>query len=91
MRAVKEIRWKARAGVTLAVVAKEMVNALLERGPARVEETHAPFSERGCCVTRHFGELGDRHPFIRQRVLPFGKPFPVAADGTMSGVEAGEE
>ncbi len=78
-------------GVALAVVAEEMIDALIERTAAGIEEAHAPFAKGGGRVTRGLRDLRDRDGLVRQRQLAFGRNFVVAADRTVTGVQAGEK
>ena len=75
----------------LAVEAVEGVHALRLRVAGRAHETEAPFAEGARGVAGGFEIVEQRLRAFRQWELPFGLEFPVAADGRMPAVGAGDE
>ena len=62
-----EIGGKIAVGVALAVVAKEMVDAVFEWAATCIEHTHAPFAHRCCLVARAFEDASNGYRFFRNR------------------------
>ncbi len=88
---VVQVSRKIAVRVTLAVVAEEMVDALIHRTAAGIKESHAPFAEGRGRVARRLGNLRDRHGFVGQRELAFRRDFVVTANRTVSAVQARKE
>ena len=75
----------------LAVEAVESVHALRLRVTGRAHETEPPFAEGARRVAGGLEIVEQRLRAFRQRELPFGLEFPVAADGRMPAVRAGNQ
>ena len=75
----------------LAVEAEESVHALRLRVAGRAHETEAPFAEGARRIAGGLEIVEQRLRAFRQRELPFGLEFPVAADGRMPAVRAGNQ
>ena len=77
--------------MSLAVVTKKAIDALLGGSSAGIIKTHPPFTKRCRGVTGRLGDFGDRYRFVGQRKLAFGWQFEISANGTMPTMEAGEK
>ena len=78
-------------GEGLAVVAEEFGEAFFFGNAGRAGVAEAPFAEGAGGVAVILQDGGDGEAAIGERVLAFGLEAAVAADGGMTGVEAGHE
>ncbi len=88
---VVEIGGEVAVGVALAVVAEEVVEAVLERAAGGVEHAHAPLADDGGGVAGGLEEFGDGEGAGREGHLALGLDLAVCSDGGMAHVEAGDE
>ena len=77
--------------VALAVVAEEVVEAVLQRAARGVEHAHAPLAHAGGGVTVFLEDLRHRDGAGRQRELALGLDLPVGTNGAVAGVLAEHE
>ena len=87
-----EVRGEIGMRVTLAVVTKKVIKALLKRTASGVEHPHAPLAHTGCRVALFLENLCYRHGFCRQRQLPLAVSYlPVSPHWTMTTMQASHQ
>src|SRR5262245_37051036 len=78
-------------GVALAIVAEDVVNALLLRIANRVVHAEAPFADQARDIPGRLEQAGDGGGILRDRLLAVGFGFEVVADLSVPGMLAGHE
>jgi len=78
-------------GVSLAVVAKEAIEALLQRVPFRARCAQPPLAEGARCVAFPLQQFGQGQLGVGNRPLTLQLDLAVAADPGMAGVPAGHQ
>ena len=86
-----EIGREVAVGVALAVVAEEVVEAVLQRAAGGVEHAHAPFAHAGGGVAVILKDLGHRDGAGRQRELALGLDLAIGAHRAVAAVLADHE
>src|SRR5579883_327977 len=77
--------------VSLAVVAEEQIEAVLERAAGTVPHPQAPLSHRPRCVAFRFEQLRERHVLGADGVLPLWLHLTIVANRCVAGMFAGHE
>lgn len=77
--------------MSLAVIAEEMIEALIQRITLTAGASKSPFPECSCHIPLLFEHFSDREFFVRNRELSFRLSFTVVSNPGSSGMPSGQE